>query len=235
MQARRASAVATIGISIGAIILTCAIASATSLSSFSNSDMTGALKQALSSSSLAAVSKLGRPGGFLNNPQVRIPLPPALEKAQFALRAVGMGAQADQLQVAMNHAAEQAVPEAKGLLVQAVDNMSVSDAEGILRGGNKAGTAYFKRATEASLTKKFEPIVAATVNKIGLAQEYDQFAGKAAQMHLISGQQASVSAYVTQEALDGLYKMMGDEEASIRQNPAQAGSKLVSSVFGSLK
>jgi len=79
MRARRSLAVATIGAVIGAIIgFTGAIASATSLSSFSNSDMTGALKQALSSSSLAAVSKLGRPGGFLNDPQVRIPLPPAL-------------------------------------------------------------------------------------------------------------------------------------------------------------
>jgi hypothetical protein len=226
---------ARLSLAVAVILLIGSSAFAASLGSFSNSDMTGALRQALSSSSIAAVSKLGRAGGFLNNPQVRIPLPPALEKAQFALRAVGMGAQADQLEVAMNHAAEQAVPEAKDLLLQAVSKMSVSDAEGILTGGNKAATAYFKRTTEASLTKKFEPIVAQTVNRIGLAQQYDEFAGKAAAMHLISGQQASVSAYVTQKALDGLYTIMGDEEASIRRNPAQAGSKLVASVFGSLK
>jgi hypothetical protein len=208
---------------------------AASLASFSNSDMTSALKQALTSSSLAAVSSLGRPGGFLNNPQVRIPLPPALQKAQIAMRAFGLGQQADQLDIAMNHAAEQAVPQAKELLLQAVDHMTVRDAEGILTGGNRAATAYFKRTTEAGLTAKFEPIVARTVDRIGLAQEYNEFAGKAAAMHLISGQEASVSAYVTQKALDGLYTIMGNEEAAIRQNPARAGSQLVATIFGSLK
>lgn len=209
-------------------------AQAQSLSSFSNQDMTGALKEALSSASTAAVSKLGQQGGFLNNPQVRIPLPAALAKAQFAMRAMGMGGEADRLEVAMNHAAEQAVPEAKGLLLESVNKMTVSDAQKILTGGNEAGTAYFKRTTEASLTKKFEPIVKQVVDRNGLAQSYDTYAGKAASMGLLTGQQASVSAYVTQKALDGLYFEMGREEAAIRKNPMQQGGKLVSSVFGAL-
>ncbi len=209
-------------------------AQAQSLSSFSNQDMTGALKEALSSASTAAVSKLGQQGGFLNNPQVRIPLPEALAKAQFAMRAMGMGGEADKLEVAMNHAAEQAVPAAKGLLLESVNKMTVSDAQKILTGGNEAGTAYFKRTTEASLTKKFEPIVKQVVDRNGLAQSYDTYASKAASMGLLTGQQASVSAYVTQKALDGLYFEMGREEAAIRKNPMQQGGKLVSSVFGAL-
>lgn len=209
-------------------------AQAQSLSSFSNQDMTGALKEALSSASTAAVSKLGQQGGFLNNPQVRIPLPAALAKAQIAMRAMGMGGEADKLEVAMNHAAEQAVPEAKGLLLESVNKMTVRDAQKILTGGNEAGTAYFKRTTEASLTQKFEPIVKQVVDRNGLAQSYDTYAGKLASMGLLTGQQASVSAYVTQKALDGLYFEMGQEEAAIRKNPMQRGGGLVSSVFGAL-
>jgi hypothetical protein len=68
----------------------------------------------------SAVSKLGVAGGFMNNPKVKIPLPPALEELSKGMRMMGRGKDADELVASMNQAAEQAVPEAKELMAKAV-------------------------------------------------------------------------------------------------------------------
>jgi hypothetical protein len=105
------------------------------------------LRQALTDGSLAAVARLGVENGFFGNPRVKIPLPPSLQRVERGLRAFGMRRQADELVLAMNRAAEAAVPEAKQLLTDAVKKMSVQDAKGVLTGGDTAATDYFKRAT----------------------------------------------------------------------------------------
>jgi hypothetical protein len=110
------------------------------LGSLSNADAVSGLKDALTQGSAAAIGKLGVENGFLGNPAVKIPLPDAIKRIESGLRMFGMQRQADELVVAMNRAAEQAVPEAKALLVGAVKNMSVQDAKGILTGGDTAAT-----------------------------------------------------------------------------------------------
>ncbi len=118
-----------------------------SLDDITNKDAVAGLKAALEKGSHAAVASLGKSDGFLRNPKVRIDLPDSLERAEKAMHRLGMGKYADELIVAMNRAAEQAVPEAKQLFVDSVKKMSVQDAKGILTGGDTAGTAYFKRTT----------------------------------------------------------------------------------------
>src|ERR1700704_1286189 len=119
------------------------------VNSLSTSDASAGLKKALSQGIDVAGGKVGGPGGFFNDPRVKIPLPPKLAKAEGALRLLGMGGQADDLETAMNRAAEAAVPESKVLLQQALKQMSVDDAKQILTGGNDAATQYFKRITYA--------------------------------------------------------------------------------------
>ncbi len=203
-------------------------------SALSSQDATAGLRQALVQGAEVAVSQLGKNNGYYGNPKVRIPLPGSLEKGANMLRRVGMGSQLDQLEVTMNKAAEAAVVEAKPVLVNAVKQMSVSDAKSILTGGNTSATEYFRRTTSADLTARFLPIVKKYTDQLGVTQQYSQLAKPAAQFGLIDAKQASLDGYVTQKALDGLFLMVADEEKAIRQNPIGQSSAILQKVFGSI-
>jgi hypothetical protein len=190
------------------------------------------VREALSRGAESAVSLLGKPGGFLDNPKVRIPLPKGLESAASMLKAVGQEKKVDELETAMNRAAESAVPEAKPLLTNAVKSMSVDDALKIVHGGNTSVTDFFASKTRAPLTEKFLPIVTAQTQRVSLASKYDAVAGKAATFGLVKQEDANVEHYVTRKALDGLYLMIGEEEKKIRSDPVATGSALLKSVFG---
>jgi hypothetical protein len=210
------------------------LADATALQALSSQDAAGGLKAALSKGIGTAVSQLGAKNGFLNDPKVAIPLPANLDKADRALRMVGMGKDADELKVTMNHAAEDAVAQAKPIFEQALHHMSVSDAKGILTGGEGSATAYFRKATSGQLTQKFRPVVAAETAKLGLAKKYDEYAGKASQLGLLSAKDANLDDYVTSKALDGLFSRIADEEHEIRAHPMEQASSLIKKVFGAL-
>lgn len=205
------------------------------LSSISPQDQTSALRTALTQGAQAAVAKLGTADGFLGNPKVRIPLPGKLAKAEKTLKRIGLGSQTDALVTAMNRAAEAAVPEARTLLVDAVKQMSVQDAAGILSGGPDAATKYFRGKTEGALSAKFLPIVKQRTQQLDLASRYNAVASQAATFGLVDEKDASVEGYVTQKALDGLYTLMAEEEAAIRANPVGQASKLLQTVFGAVR
>jgi hypothetical protein len=208
---------------------------AAGLERISNTEAASGLKQALTDGSAAAVAQLGSENGFLNNPKVKIPLPPALQRVESALRYTGMKRQADELVVAMNRAAEAAVPEAKALLVESVRKMSFQDAKGILTGGDTAATDYFRRTTQTQLATRFRPIVKKATDQVGLAEQYNNLAGQAVQLGLMRGQQATIEGYVTEKALDGLYLMIAEQEKAFRANPLGAASDIVKRVFGAAR
>lgn len=210
------------------------IPAAAQLDALSSKDAAGGLRAALSQGIGTAVAQLGANNGFLNDPKVAIPLPPTLEKADRALRMVGMSGQADELRVTMNHAAERAVAQAKPVFADALRHMTLTDAKAILAGGDDAGTQYFRRATSDQLTTKFKPIVAAATAKLKLASQYDQLAGKAAQFGLISSADANLDDYVTAKALEGLFSRIADEERAIRKDPLGQANSLIKKVFGAL-
>ena len=205
------------------------------LAGISNTDAASGLRQALTDGSAAAVAKLGVENGFFNNPQVKIPMPPALARFEGAMRTFGMKKQADELVLSMNRAAEAAVPEAKQLLVDAAKRMTLQDAKGILAGGQTSVTDYFKRTTSTQLTQRFLPIVKQATDRVGLAQQYNGLAAQAATYGLVNKDQSTIEGYVTQKSLDGLYLMIGEQEKAFRANPLGATSDIVRKVFGALK
>src|ERR1700722_14470277 len=150
------------------------------LSDLTNKDAARGIKGALTQGVASAIGKLGVPGGFLNNPKVKIPLPPALDGVAKGMRLIGRGKDADELVASMNQAAEQAVPEAKPLLINAVKTMSVGDAKKILTGGDDSVTQFFRAKTAAPLAIKFLPIVNQETDRVGLAQKHEQFAAQRA-------------------------------------------------------
>ncbi len=209
-------------------------ASTASVDALSNAEVNAGLKEALTRGAETAVAQLGKKDGFFGDPELKIPLPPKLKKAEKAMRMFGMGQQADELVLSMNRAAEAAVPEAQALLVGAVKEMTLQDAKGILTGGQTSATDFFRRKTEAKLTARFQPIVKSHTDKVGLAQQYNHYAGMAAHYNLIQQNHANIDEYVTQQALDRLYTVIGEKEAAIRANPLQAGSELLKKVFGAV-
>ncbi|MES2741872.1 MAG: DUF4197 domain-containing protein [Pseudomonadota bacterium] len=209
-------------------------ATAISLSDLSNQDVNGGLRAALEQGSLAAVGKLGVENGFLNNDKVRIPLPTILEQVRPLLKMTGRGHMLDELEVAMNHAAEAAVPMAKPLLLDAVKSMSITDARNILTGGDTSVTDFFRERTAAKLSVKFSPIVKSVTDRSDLAAKYNSTMDQVAKLGLLK-QQATVEDYVTQRTLDGLFIMIGEEEKAIRTDPISTGSKILSKVFGALQ
>jgi Protein of unknown function (DUF4197) len=208
---------------------------ALSLADLSNKDVTRGLKTALERGAQSAVSLLGRPDGFLGNNKVRIPLPKALNDGAQLLRTFGQGQRLDELITAMNRAAEAAVPLARDMLVGAVRSMNVDDAKKILNGGDTAATSFFAEKTRVPLGQKFLPVVTHATERVGLADKYNQIAGKAAEMGLMRQDEASIQQFVTGKALDGLYHMIGEEEQKIRRDPLGTGSALLGKVFGALK
>ena len=198
----------------------------------SEGDAASGVRAALERGAQAAIANLGRTDGFLGNPQVRIELPGALKDAARLLRTTGQGRRIDELVTSMNRAAEQAMPEARQLLVNTVRNISVEDAVRIVRGGDDAVTRFFEDKTRSPLTDRFLPIVTKATERQSLSEKYNAVAGKALGFGLIRKEDANLQSYVTDKALDGLYFMIGQEEKKIRQDPVGTGSAILKKVFG---
>ena len=218
-----------------AVLLVPALARAQSLASLSNADATKGLRAALETGALTAVQVLGVQDGFLANPRVHIPLPGALQDASKFLKAIGQGRQIEELEVALNRAAENAVPMAKTLLVNAARSMTVADAKNILTGGETSVTDFFAERTRTPLAAQFLPAVKQATSRVGLAAKYDRIASRAAGVGLLKQEDASIDQYVTRKALDGLYLVIGDEEKKIRQDPVGTGSAILQKVFGAIR
>lgn len=234
MQRRQFSA----ALSLAPLLLLAARARAQNLgllAGISDADAGLGLKGALERGALMAVQLLGRPDGFLGNPQVRIPLPGYLQDAAKLLTMLGQGRQVEQLETSMNRAAEQAVPLASNLLANAVRNMSVTDAKRILTGGETSVTRFFAEKTRRPLAREFLPVVSKATANVGLKAQYEAVASKGVGLGLVKKEDASVDHYVTRKALDGLYFVIGEEEKKIRRDPVGAGSAIVEKVFGALR
>jgi hypothetical protein len=208
--------------------------------SLSQDQVVQGLKEALGKGVQQAVSRLGHEGGFLTNLNVKIPMPEKLHTVEKTLRVLKQDKFADEFVATMNHAAEQAVPEAAGVFGDAIKGMSIEDARAILMGTNNAATQYFRRTTETNLFAKFLPIVKRATDQTGVTSAYKQLTEKAEGANsfgsfgrsLLGTESLDVDAYVTNKALDGLFKMVAEEEKSIRENPAARTTALLQKVFG---
>ena len=205
------------------------------LADLSQKDAGLGVKAALEKGASIAVELLGREDGFWKNDHVRIPLPQWLEKGQSVMKMLGKSREFEDLKLGVNRAAEQAVPQAKVLLVNAVKTISVEDAKSILTGGENAVTKFFESHTRTALTSKFLPVVTTVTQNIGLAKQYNELAARVKQFGVVKQDQSTIEQHVTGKALDGLYYMIGEEEKKIRHDPVGTGSEILKKVFGGLR
>jgi len=193
------------------------------------------LKEALSQGTRFAVEQLGRDGGFLDNAQVRIPMPESLSWVEKSLRMAGQDRLADEFVASMNHAAEQAVPEAAAIFGDAIQQMSLADANAILTGPDDAATQYFRTHTGTALATRMRPIVSEATANAGVTAAYKNMLSSAGGLtSLLSGDATDLDGYVTDKALDGLFLMVAEEERRIRANPLARSTDLLKKVFGSV-
>ena len=199
----------------------------------SQTEIVAGLKEALDTAAAAAVSKLGKTGGFLDNPQVRIPLPDQLDWVEKGLRKVGQQDLADDFITTMNRAAEEAVPVALEQFQDAISTMSLEDARGILNGPDNAATEYFRKHSASGLRQQFLPIVKGTTASAGVTSAYKNMTAPVAGLGGIFGTKSlDVDEYVTDKTLDGLFSIIAQEEARIREDPIARSTELLKKVFG---
>ena len=208
---------------------------ASALASLSQKDAVAGLREALTRGTTAAIARLGVTDGFLGNPEVKIPLPGKLARAEKTLKMLGLGPKADELVTTMNRAAEAAMPAARTLFVDAIRQMSVQDAKSILSGGDDAATQFFRRTMQDKLSLKFLPVIKQSTDKLQVATQFNALAGQASKFGLVDAKDATVESYVTAKAMDGLFLMMAKEELAIRKDPVGTASKLLQKVFGTLQ
>ena len=195
--------------------------------------MINGLKEALSNGTQSAINNLGRTDGFFKNPKVRIPMPESLEKVEKTLRKLKQDKTADEFILSMNRAAEQAVPEAATVFSDAIRGMSFEDAKGILQGPDDAATQYFRRSSKDRLTEKMLPIVKTSTSAVGITAKYKHMLDKMGPLSsLVDTKSLDIDQYITNKALDGLFKMVAEEEKLIRNDPAARTTTLLEKVFG---
>lgn len=201
-------------------------------SSLDTNTVISGLKEALSVGSKRAIDSISQTDGYLGNPQIRIPLPPQVEKVGDLMRKVGMSGLADEFQTSMNRAAEDAAPEATSIVIDAIKNMSIEDARTILNGPDDAATQYFREQTSGRLTTLFRPSIEQSLDQVGSTRYYNQLNDRVASVPVV-GENLNVNLpdYVTEKALDGLFTMLAVEEKKIRENPAARTTELLKKVF----
>ena len=201
----------------------------------SDADMNGGLKEALAVGAERAITGLSRPGGYLNDPAVRIPLPAALEKTEKVLRMMGQDERVDEFIVTVNRAAEAAIPKASKIVGNAVRAMTISDAQKILTGADNSATQYFRRKTSKNLTTAMLPIVKRATESAGVTSAYKGLVDKAGVAGGLLGDSLDLDAYVTEKTLDGLFLKLAAEEKAIRTNPVARSTDLLKKVFGAVE
>jgi len=194
-------------------------------------DMARALKEALMQGVQKEVSRLTEEGGFYRQADVRIGFPPELQNAARTLRQMGLGSLVDQAELKFNRAAEEAVREATPIFMNAIRQMTITDARNILLGDSLAATAYLQAKTHDTLYRKFYPVVQKNMAAVGADKIYRDLVSRYNRIPFVKPVNTDLTDYITREALKGVYKKIGEEEVKIRTDVRERTTDLLRKVF----
>lgn len=194
-------------------------------------DISAGLKEALNNGISKQVTKLTAVDGFYKNEAVKILLPDELKKVDSSLRKMGLGAMADEGLKVLNRAAEDAVKEATPIFVDAVKNMSFTDAKTILMGNENSATTYLQNTTSKALYGKFNPVIKNSFTKVGADKVWSNIINKYNSIPFVKKVNPDLTDYVTNQAIAGVFKMITVEEKNIRTNLNSRTSVLLQKVF----
>lgn len=196
-------------------------------------EIAAGLKQALEVGTNNVVAQLGKRNGFYRDSSIHIPLPDSLAKVQRTLKKVGLSSYLDELELSLNRAAEQAVPKARKLFWQAIEEMSWDDVMKIYKGPDDAATHYFRNKMTPALTRDMYPVVQKTLASAGVIKAYDRVMKEYYAIPYVPTIKADLNDYVIQQSLAGMFYYLAKEEAAIRKDPLKRTTELLKRVFGS--
>lgn len=203
--------------------------------SLSTSEIISGLKEALNTGSLEATKLASKDKGFYNNSLIKIPFPQDALKIKQTAERLGLSKQVTEFEIQLNKAAEQASQKALPILKEAILGLNFADASAILKGKDNAATNYLEGKTSAKLNAEFSPIVKSVISKMQLTKYYKPLATSYNRTVGLFGKKENVnpdlSAYVTEKALDGLFKLIAEKEKDIRKDPAGQASDILKKVF----
>ena len=207
------------------------VVSGTSSQDVTESEIGMGLKDALTKGISEGAARLSQVDGYLGNPKIRIPWPEEAEKVANTLNDLGMNQLVEDVKVSINRAAEDAATEAKPIFVNAIKQMTITDARNILFGGNNAATDYLKSKTWTPLTDAFLPVIKTSLDKVHATKYWKDAITAYNKIPLVKDVNPDLPGYVNQKALDGLFFMVALEEEKIRENPVERTTALLKKVF----
>jgi len=197
----------------------------------STAEVADGLKEALIKGISTGADLTSAVDGYFKNPQIKIPFPPEVQKVETKLRQIGLGNEVDKFVLTLNRGAEDAAKEAKPIFIEAIRQMSIQDAWGILKGTDDAATQYLKRTTSGLLKEKFKPVIANSLQKVSATRYYSDIVNTYNKIPLTEDVNPNLDDYATDKAIDGLFIMIAKEEKNIRENPLERTTDLLKRVF----
>lgn len=204
-------------------------------STLSTAEVGEGLKEALIKGISTGSDLASSVDGYFKNPQIKIPFPPEVQKVETKLRQIGLGSEVDKFVMTLNRGAEDAAKEAKPIFVEAIRQMSIQDAWGILNGANDAATQYLKRTTSGLLKEKFKPVINNSLQKVSATRYYSDIVNTYNKIPLTEDVNPNLDDYATDKAIEGLFTMIAKEEKNIREDPMARTTDLLKRVFAAQK
>jgi hypothetical protein len=201
----------------------------------STEEVAKGLKEALSVGASKGSDIASALDGYYKNTAIKIPFPPEVKQVETKLRQIGLGSEVDKFIVSLNRAAEDAAKQAKPVFVNAITSMTIQDAFGILKGEKDAATQYLKRTTTTQLTTSFKPVIQSSLEKVNATKYYRDLVTQYNRLPLVTKVSPNLDEYATQKAIDGLFYLVAQEEANIRNNPVARTSDILKKVFSQAK
>ncbi len=196
-------------------------------------EVASGLREALAQGINRGATQASQTDGFYKNSLIRIPFPPEVVRVENTLRQIGLGNEVDKFVLTLNRGAEDAAKSAVPIFVSAIKQLTFSDVFNILRGEKDAATQFLKRTTTTQLTQAFSPIMKQSLDKVNATKYYTDIINQYNRIPLVQKANPDLQSYATQKAIDGLFMLVAQEEANIRQNPVARTTEILRRVFGS--
>ena len=203
-----------------------------STGSLSQDEAARGLKEALTQGISKGADQASQQDGFYLNKLIRIPFPPDAQRVANTLRSIGLGSQVDRFELSLNRGAEDAAKSAKPIFLTAIKSLTFKDVWGILTGEKDAATNYLRRTTTTQLTTAFKPIIQQSLDKVNATRYYTDLVTRYNRIPLVQPVNPDLNQYATDKAIGGLFTLIAQEEANIRENPVARGTELLRRVFG---
>ncbi|ALD21039.1 DUF4197 domain-containing protein [Hymenobacter sp. DG25A] len=204
----------------------------TSGGSVTQTEAAKGLQEALVQGISKGADQASQTDGFYLNRLIRIPFPPDAQRVANTMRRIGLGAEVDKFELSLNRGAEDAAKSAKPIFISAIKSLTFKDVWGILTGQKDAATQYLKRTTSEQLTTAFQPIIQQSLDKVSATRYYTDLTTRYNQIPFVKPVNTDLNQYATGKAIDGLFTLIAQEEANIRENPVARTTELLKRVFG---